>query len=542
MLKKIALALMLACGLSHAQTTTTYKMYDDGYVNVPLPFNFNLYGQTFNNSWMYDNGIVSFLQPGTPGAVSPWQWQAPSSLGLSNAKYYIAALWADIAPNAKTVYSTTTDGTYMKYSWNNISEYYSGGTRLSSFSTTIKPDGSVSTSYYSLNLQTSNVLSGVAGDPSKGEIYQTYNAPFGAQITTGTIPNWTYSPYNPCTDNSLSSPTCPGYLDALTKILPQPVVDPTSTQTSATTTTVTTTTTDTTVPNVTNTSTTTPTANTSTTTSVQSSTSTTVQSSTVISGRENTPTQTNGTSIGLNIVAKNQQREQAIVNQAVQNATTTSASAAVASQQEAMSVAAQSQSTSTTFAASANIFMSNGTGLRPGSSSQLGLQIPGMNNDQIQGPATQQLQQSQFAASSFAIIQDTRQIYNSNATSLSNIGTMVDSQTINSTDFLTNRTNPINEVIEAKQPVLQTNVTSQIGSNVNRNVGNNDVAGGVDLTRMATTPNGYNDYLNLTLKDVAFYQPKEVYKNQKNVDNARLLRQLTNDNKHRDMVEEQYRR
>jgi hypothetical protein len=58
---------------------------------------------------------------------------------------------------------------------------------------------------------------------------------------------------------------------------------------------------------------------------------------------------------------------------------------------------------------------------------------------------------------------------------------------------------------------------------------------------MAIAPTGYGDYLNFTMRDVAFYAPKEVYKNQKNVDNARLLRQLTNDAKHREMVDQQYK-
>ena len=57
---------------------------------------------------------------------------------------------------------------------------------------------------------------------------------------------------------------------------------------------------------------------------------------------------------------------------------------------------------------------------------------------------------------------------------------------------------------------------------------------------MATAPTGYGDYLNFAMRDVAFYTPKEVYRNQRNVDNQNLLRQMTNDSKHRQMVEMQY--
>ena len=57
---------------------------------------------------------------------------------------------------------------------------------------------------------------------------------------------------------------------------------------------------------------------------------------------------------------------------------------------------------------------------------------------------------------------------------------------------------------------------------------------------MTTAPIGYSDYLTLAMRDVAFYAPKEVYRNQRNVDNARALRQMTSDNKHKEMVEMQY--
>ena len=119
---------------------------------------------------------------------------------------------------------------------------------------------------------------------------------------------------------------------------------------------------------------------------------------------------------------------------------------------------------------------------------------------------------------------------------------MVDVPSLNLNDFVANRTNPLNEVLEAKQNVPQSNSTQQIGSSVNRNASDNDVAGGVSIATMAVAPTGYGDYLNFTLRDAAFYAPKEVYKNQRNVDNARALRQLTNDSRHQQMVEQQYRR
>ena len=43
------------------------------------------------------------------------------------------------------------------------------------------------------------------------------------------------------------------------------------------------------------------------------------------------------------------------------------------------------------------------------------------------------------------------------------------------------------------------------------------------------------------LPDVAFYTPKEIYKNQKTVDNVRALRQMSSDKLHQDMVNQQYK-
>lgn len=194
-------------------------MGDDGYVNVPLPFVFPYYDQAFNNSWMYDNGAVSFLQPGTQGALSPWQWSSQPISSVTSSKYFIAPLWSDIAPTSGTSYTTVTDGsTYLKYNWTNISEYYSGGTRLNSFSLTIRPDGSFTSTYTGINLNSSNTSVGYVGDPAKGEYGQIYYSQAGTVINTDTIASWTAStaapyPYQ-CDLNPLYSPSCPGYAQA----------------------------------------------------------------------------------------------------------------------------------------------------------------------------------------------------------------------------------------------------------------------------------------------------------------------------------------
>ena len=98
----------------------------------------------------------------------------------------------------------------------------------------------------------------------------------------------------------------------------------------------------------------------------------------------------------------------------------------------------------------------------------------------------------------------------------------------------------LNDAIEERPVTQNTNTQEQKTDSVNRNVQPNDLAGNVDISKMATQPQGYQAY-SLAMPDVAFYAPKEIYKNQVNVDNARVLRQLSSDKLHQDLVNQQYK-
>ena len=96
-------------------------------------------------------------------------------------------------------------------------------------------------------------------------------------------------------------------------------------------------------------------------------------------------------------------------------------------------------------------------------------------------------------------------------------------------------------MMQQRFETMQENIQTQTSS-VNRNVQPNDLAGGVDIAAMATVPQGFNAY-SFIMRDAAFYEPKEVYKNQKTVDNVRVLRGLTggSDALHQRMVDSQYK-
>jgi hypothetical protein len=79
---------------------------------------------------------------------------------------------------------------------------------------------------------------------------------------------------------------------------------------------------------------------------------------------------------------------------------------------------------------------------------------------------------------------------------------------------------------------------------VKKNVQDNEAAGEVSIDSLSQTPIDFNEYLNQQLKDMAFYAPKEIYKNQTTVDNATALRLLNgrSDRLHEQMVNQQYGR
>jgi hypothetical protein len=99
---------------------------------------------------------------------------------------------------------------------------------------------------------------------------------------------------------------------------------------------------------------------------------------------------------------------------------------------------------------------------------------------------------------------------------------------------------PLNDLMEQRSMVQNTTTQEQKTDTVNKNVQPNELAGKIDIASIATQPTGYQAYSTM-MPDVAFYAPKEIYKNQVNVDNARVLRGLGSDRLHQEMVNQQYR-
>ena len=97
----------------------------------------------------------------------------------------------------------------------------------------------------------------------------------------------------------------------------------------------------------------------------------------------------------------------------------------------------------------------------------------------------------------------------------------------------------LNDSIETR-PLQQVTQERQTDA-VNKNAQSNELAGGVDIAAISRQPVGFQNY-SFVLTDAQFYAPKEIYRNQINVDNARALRQLSSDRLHQQLIEQQYRR
>ena len=99
---------------------------------------------------------------------------------------------------------------------------------------------------------------------------------------------------------------------------------------------------------------------------------------------------------------------------------------------------------------------------------------------------------------------------------------------------------PVDNAMESKPFLSQMNNGSEQNDTVKKNVQNNEAAGNITIESIAKQPENYAQYFT-AIPDVAFYAPKEIYKNQKIIDNTRVLRQMSSDKLHQDMINLQYK-
>lgn len=107
-------------------------------------------------------------------------------------------------------------------------------------------------------------------------------------------------------------------------------------------------------------------------------------------------------------------------------------------------------------------------------------------------------------------------------------------------NFLTNRADPINEIIEQKPQLNTDSRSNSKQESVKSNVENSSLAGNVKLETLQVLPVGFNAY-TIALADASFYQPREIYRNQRTIDNRRALQNLRSDQLHEQLINQQWR-
>ena len=105
----------------------------------------------------------------------------------------------------------------------------------------------------------------------------------------------------------------------------------------------------------------------------------------------------------------------------------------------------------------------------------------------------------------------------------------------------TSKSISMNDLLQSRMNIDSSNNNTSADT-VNKNVQPNELAGKMDIASIAIQPKGFDVYATLIIKDADFYAPKDIYGNQKTIDNARALRLLSSDRLHQEMIDQQYRR
>ncbi len=274
-------------------------------------------------------------------------------------------------------------------------------------------------------------------------------------------------------------------------------------------------------------------------------------------------------SLALNLIAKNQEKEKAIEQQAVQTAISEAQSATSKAEKETAQVvatlttmSAASVETGVTLATSSQQSTVSSVSNRSFGSIQLqqntqsGLGIQLTTNNLFKQNTTLQQSVDQFKSTQQGaqniefkpfVPNTPPQVFRIEPSapvqyqSINNSQKLSEQEPVNiQPSLITDRSNPLREIIESS-PISIGEFTEQHRDSSKRVQQVNELATGVDLATLAVVPTGYASYTGFVLKDASFYEPKELYRGQRTVDNVRALRGLGSDKKHQDLVNSQYK-
>jgi hypothetical protein len=204
---------------------TQYQLWDDGWANVPLPFNFPFFDKTFNNSTMYSNGAVQFGPPVTGFPSNNTFCCSGITIDRNTPSAYnysILMMQDDLYGSSGTNHYSLGTANTMTYGWYGV-ERLGMPQNKTSFELKIDSTGGIDMRWTGALLSYSSPAIGVIGDASKGEFAvlqqggltaNTFSIPGLTQWTTGQTPDIII---DPCTTNPLYAPSCPSYQAAYTE-------------------------------------------------------------------------------------------------------------------------------------------------------------------------------------------------------------------------------------------------------------------------------------------------------------------------------------
>ena len=245
----------------------------------------------------------------------------------------------------------------------------------------------------------------------------------------------------------------------------------------------------------------------------------------------------------LGMISTNQAKIAGTEKSVVQAAETQAAQLSQQAQQQAESVAGSLAAQSI----AGSLAQSSGTSVpsAPGAQSQISTtgsvagSTPGMisNGTGLRLTATTQFDNS--AASSSNVFQSSSETYGLQAPQQFNTSQSIP-EIPQSEGFKPGSLSVLSDAMEQRPMTFASPGTESRTETVKRDIPANDLARGIDIAAMALQPQGYAQY-SVVMTDVPFYAPKEIYKNQNTVDNVRVLRQLSGDRLHQQLVESQYK-
>lgn len=188
-------------------------MGDDDSRLVPLGFTFPYFGQSFTESWMHSNGVVSFQNPSITGNFC-CEGQNLTVTTSSNLNYSIMPLWTDLIGSGSNNHFYLQGTNEITYGWYGVNEY--GTQNANNFEVKLNSAGLVDVRLQGAIISAGRpVTSGMTGNLAQGEYFQYYH---DMGWNTGSFRTWAAldgtGGGNICFSNPLSSPSCPGYAQA----------------------------------------------------------------------------------------------------------------------------------------------------------------------------------------------------------------------------------------------------------------------------------------------------------------------------------------